>query len=263
LILFGEEGARMDSYLVSRARAARGSQARAMAVGIVLGMLTLPAAMATGQNVLANGGAEAGDLEGWSTSSPQLTVVASQTQQAGVVQPDGGAFFFTFSGQTGTNASFRQDAARALTAGSLLRFRGRVSTEQNTENDFGVATVRLRDAAGVVLAESSTEALTTPSNVWGDFSIELIVPAGGAAAWEVELSGSRVWGSFINVFFDTLILEVEPGPPAVPGLGVPGGVGLGLTLGSLGQLARRRDGPQGRRRRRGSSGSRAAEPGEG
>lgn len=62
-------------------------------------------------------------------------------------------------------------------------------------------------------------------------------PLRRAAGWEVALSGSGVWGSFIHVFYDALVLEAEPGAPAVPGLGVPGGVALGLTLISLGQLA--------------------------
>jgi len=62
-----------------------------------------------------------------------------------------------------TNASFRQEGPLALTAGSLVRLTGRVSTEQNTENDFGVATVRLVDTEGGALAESSTDAITAPN----------------------------------------------------------------------------------------------------
>lgn len=94
-------------------------------------------------------------------------------------QPYAGGFFFTLSGQTGTNASFRQHGVSALTAGSLLRLTGRISTEQNTDNDVRVATGRLLDAEGGVLTESSTDPLATASNVWGEFSITLWPPQKG------------------------------------------------------------------------------------
>ena len=201
-------------------------------------LLLLSAGTAAAQNLLVNGGAEAGDLLGWSTSSPAVGSVVSQTQQAGVVPPDTGAFLITLAAQPGTNAFLRQDGTSALVQGASLRLTGRVSTEANTENDFGVATVRVLDAEGAVLAESSTEALTTASNLWADFSVVQVVPV-GAASWEVELSGSRVWGSFINVFYDTLVLQSESPPPAAPGLGLLGGVVLSLTLLSVGKRAAR------------------------
>jgi hypothetical protein len=209
-----------------------------LVLSLLLSLLVFFAETAAAQNLLANGGAEAGDLSGWSTGSPELGVVTSQTQQAGIVYPDTGVFLFTSAAQPGTTASFRQDGISALVEGSLLNLSGRVSTEQNTDNDFGIATVRALDAEGAVLTESSTVALTTPSNSWLDFSVSLVVPA-GAVRWEVELIGSRVWGSFINVFYDTLVLQSESAPPAVPGLGLLGGLGLTLILFSLGQRALR------------------------
>ena len=46
---------------------------------------------------LVNGGAETGDLTGWSATGPQVAAVTEQEQSTGTVYPHEGSYFFTYA----------------------------------------------------------------------------------------------------------------------------------------------------------------------
>lgn len=79
---------------------------------------------------------------------------------------------------------------------------------------YGIATVRMRNGANPVLATVSSASLTTESNLWAPFRAELTVPA-SAASWEIVLSGTREFGTFIEVFWDDLALTSAVSVPAL------------------------------------------------
>lgn len=160
---------------------------------------------ASAVNLLQNGGAEFGNLTGWTPSGAQVRAVSTQNQQSGTVTPYEGSYFFTFAWTTGTFAQMTQSDTTGLASGNVLTLNGYVSTEDMAADDFGVATIRIVDGDAQIVATASSPQLTTASQDWQAFEISLAVPP-GAASWEVVMSGTREYGTYINVFWDALVL---------------------------------------------------------
>jgi len=156
-------------------------------------------------NLLENGDAETGDITGWTRSGIQAKAVMTQEQQAGTVLPYEGSYFFTFAGDLGLFVQMWQADTTGLAPGNTLTLTGRVSTEDMDADDFGVATVNIYDGNSQLIGTASSPELTTESNLWESFEVTLVVPS-GAASWEVVLSGTREYGSYVNVFWDALFL---------------------------------------------------------
>jgi hypothetical protein len=155
---------------------------------------------------LVNGDAEATELEGWVASGPEIGAVAEQSQQLDTVYPHGGESFFSFAVEASSDATLQQSGTSCLVPGSTLVLSGYVQTEDNTEDDFGAATLNIRDASDSIVASNTTTDLVTEVGVWQSFRVELAVPE-VSSSWEVVLSGTLVFGSYVNVFYDSVQLE--------------------------------------------------------
>jgi hypothetical protein len=179
-----------------------------LVIGLVqaCALLGVCAPMTAQASMLTNGGAETGDLAGWAASGAQVAAVSQQNQSVGTVLPAEGSFFFTFAATGGTYEELVQTGTAPLTEGTTLILTGMVQTEDLADDDFGVAIINVLDSSDAVIASASSGALASASLTWEPFSVELVVPA-GAASWEVRLSGQREYGTFINVFYDSLVLN--------------------------------------------------------
>jgi hypothetical protein len=170
--------------------------------------------------LLVNGDAETGDLTGWTASGVQIAAVTAQGQQEGTVTPQEGTYFFTFAVTQGTFEELVQSGTDSLPAGTTVTLSGWVQTEDKSADDFGIATIQILDAGSQVIASTSSPALTTGNLVWQPFQVQLVVPQ-GAVSWKVVLSGTRVFGTFINVFYDAVSLDRQLTAP-VPALSPTG-----------------------------------------
>ena len=202
-------------------------------LGAVLALpLALSAAACAGVDYfLINGGAESGALTGWgkSPSSAPIEATTHVDETAGTVEPQAGDYLFSFAGapQSGTISLFQGAPMEPGTAS--LRFSGWCQTEFA---DVGEVIFSALDESGGVLTSQSTGALNTPNLAWHPFEVSIQVP-GNAATWRVELRGTRVTGTFVNVFYDSMLLSFG----VVGDLNFDGSVDgsdLGLLLASWG-----------------------------
>lgn len=203
---------------------------------IVLGMgiaalfaMTTPAAASS--VILLNGDAESGDLTGWTTSHPEIWATASQGQTTGIVSPYEGGAFFSFAASEVRSSS--QDPPVTIgmyqtgtaVAPSHLRLTGRVQTETRNGNyDAGEVVLSVFDAEGTLLSSASSGLLTTENFEWQAFDMNL-TGLSGVDSWRVDLYGTVLDGTYVNVFFDDMKLSSNPAPGAV----LLAGLGTGLT----------------------------------
>jgi hypothetical protein len=152
-------------------------------------------------------------MTGW-TCDPTSVLQAAQvkSQQTGTIRPYEGSWFFTMLGQPSSYGTMRQSGALAVEA-ERLTLSGMVQTEALPvygDGDFGEATLRLYDASGGLVNSASAIQLRTHGLTWEPFEVWCDVPL-GTASWEVELRGTRDYGSWVNVNFDSVRLVVpEP-----------------------------------------------------
>ena len=183
---------------------------------------------------LINGGAETGDLTGWGKSPSDAPIVATMhvVETAGTVTPQAGDFFFSFadSPQTGTVSLYQGAPLKPGT--TSLFFTGWIQTEFE---DTGEVFMRALDGSGNVLASGSAGPLSSGNLHWEEFAVRIQVP-GGATSWEVELRGTLVTGTFINVFYDSMFLSIGIDSD-LNFDGKVDGADLGLLLGAWGDCA--------------------------
>ena len=156
---------------------------------------------------LINGDAETGDLTGWAGPS-SVAAVMSQAQATGTVNPFQGDWFFTFASQQTSSASMDQDGTMEIGNGPILRLTGAYQTELG---DLAEAVITLLDAGSSPVAQQTTGPVFTSDLEWRTFSIDVAVPP-TAVSWNVELRGTLVTGSFVNVFYDDIQLVAVPEP---------------------------------------------------
>lgn len=186
---------------------------------IIAGALLIAATFSPAEaNLLGNAGAESGDLSSWTPTGSEIAAVTSQDQQEGMVYPFEGSYFFTFARQPGDYEELYQTGTDSLTPDITLTLSGMVQTEDKSADDYGVATINIYDQADTIIASASTGVLTTTNLTWQQFSVQLVVPS-GAAKWEIVLSGQRLYGSYINVFWDAL--DLSPDITSIEGAAAP------------------------------------------
>ena len=201
---------------------------KSLAIAAVVLAACVLLAGSAGAELLVNGGAETGTMASWSVSDASVIgALTVGTQQSGSVYPHSGDFLFSFELHSGTHEEMWQTGTAGLGAATLT-LAGVVSTEDMPADDYGVAKLTFFDAASQPLDSAQTSPLTSASTGWEPFEVSLDVPA-GATSWEVRLSGTRLYGSYINVFYDDVSLTPEP---ATMGL---------LALGAMGLIRRRRE----------------------
>ena len=160
--------------------------------------------------LLANGGAEAGGLAGWTSLQGSFAVL-----DGGVGQPDpfAGGYFFG-AGNDGTSVlSQTVDMAPwagEVAAGGVWATVGAYVRDWSGK-DRALMTVRALGADGAALAELTGGPWTADSWTWR--SLSLLVPA-GTAALEVRLRGERDSGLDNDAYFDDVSLCLTETPPA-------------------------------------------------
>jgi hypothetical protein len=207
-------------------------------IGVVCAFIAVPALA----DLMTNGGAESGDLSGWTidisaATSGKMNIIAattSQSQSTGTVLPKAGNYFFTFANEatgatsgSGITISMSQTGTSGLGYG-VLSLDGWVQTETyQSANDDGEAVLALYGDAGEtsVVATASTGLLAS-HGLWSPFSVSVINP-GGVDHWKVTLLGTVNSTTYTNVFYDDV--QVVPVPGAVL-LGILGLGAVGLKL---------------------------------
>ncbi len=194
-------------------------------------LLALPASA----DLVSNGGAETGDLSGWTVdltgaSSGNTNIIAavtSQAQSTGTVLPHAGDYFFTFANQavaqvsnSGLTISMSQTGTSGL-ALPVLTLQGWIQTEfYKGADDTGEAVIALYgDAAETVLLGQASTGVLASHAAWSPFSASLANP-GGADHWKVTLFGTENVNTYANVFYDDVQLVPVPGAVLLGMLGL-------------------------------------------
>ena len=174
---------------------------------------------ANGGSLIVNGGAESGLLS-WTTST--YAIGSSQSCPQGesypTVLPFSGDSFFSFCERYATSASMYQEGTTGLSAPQLhLSLMMQTVTRPGLPTDFGQANLKFFDSSGDDLQVFSTGSIdNSPANgEWRLYQLTADVPT-AAVKWRVELLGTLDDGSFINVFYDDVVLTSTV-PEPIPG----------------------------------------------
>ena len=171
---------------------------------------------------LQNGGAESGDEVPW--ESQRTFAVESQRESAGTVTPYNGSYFFSMATEQGSFSSLSQ--TNSLSLGTQWLFLdGAIQTENLDSDDFGTAILSVFDATNALVASATNTFLSSLSLIWNRFEVALEVPSNGVS-WRVDLTGTLVYGSYVNVFYDDIKLYesrssiLQKPPMAIPEGGI-------------------------------------------
>lgn len=211
------------------------SRAHVFALTLALAALSwTPVAMAGSNEFLVNGGAEAGNLDGWTTSpeSAPIAAVMHQDETAGTVTPHEGSYFFSFAGAPHSGTISLIQTRPLNRGGGVVNFSGWCQTELG---DTAEVILRVLDDNFNEITAHSTGTLNTPNLTWEQFGLSVMVDT-DAAYWQVELRGTLVSGTFINTFFDAMLASFGVGAD-LTGDGVVDGADLGQLLGAWGPCA--------------------------
>jgi hypothetical protein len=170
---------------------------------------------------LINGDAETGSIIPWTWNGTTGSSLTYMSESTGTVYPFEGSRFFAFP--LAASAGTLTQTGTDLLDVSELSLTGMYQVERVATNgldDYGEAILTICAADGHDLASVSSGMLMQPTNLtWATFSVTLPIPQ-GAASWRVDLAGSRRYGSYINVFYDSVKLTHAPEPSAIALLGV-------------------------------------------
>jgi len=183
-------------------------------LGLLILALTIPA-RGHATNLLVNGGAEAGDLSGW--TDPLGNGFNIGTTTVPPTHPPFEGSFDLWAGETGPNGfwnnELRQDvdvssfatSIDAGTATSLFVGWGR-SAQASGPIDAAEIQVVFLDSSGVALASFYSGVF--PPNIWTQTTDARTIPT-GVRTIRVRLLGERPVGGSTDAFFDALSLSVE------------------------------------------------------
>jgi hypothetical protein len=218
-------------------------------------------AAAGGLDLLVNGDAATGTVDGWSPVTGYVDAVPQRVQSSGTVVPGTGlapddpaclsadTYFFSMAGTDDDlvapayppGGAFEQMAQTvALIPGLAGEFTlsGCVQTEGDdpadgvSVTDYGAVEVRFVDAVGQPVGEGVAFRPLRSVGGWSPFVLEGPVPADAVAA-EVVLTGELRDGAYVNVFWDSLAFTVEA--PSVLAIDIkPGSDPNPINLGSRG-----------------------------
>ncbi len=211
---------------------------------ITILVLSCLIAVAASADLMVNGGAESGDLTGWSVdlsaadtaNDSIIATIALQDQSGPDVTPHSGNYFFTFANErtsqeadAGITISMYQTGTSGL-GSPRLTLEGYVQTEHyDGGNDDGEAILALYgDSGETSLLTSASTGVLDSHGAWSLFSLSVENP-GDADHWKVTLLGTENKSTFTNVFYDDVSLVAVPTPAAVV-MGILGLTAAGVKL---------------------------------
>lgn len=174
-------------------------------------------------NLLVNGGAETGSLEGWTAGGESNPAIDDGRFDAGI-DPHSGAYMFM--GGRGATGSLSQNVV--LGDGSAAR-RLRLSfwqqgLDQGTPSDSGYVSLTYRAPDGSILGVAASEVLDAHDGAWQQYRGWFDVPA-SAYSVDYTMHFVRNFGYDLDSFFDGNVLDLFRVPE-------PGTLALGL-IGAL------------------------------
>jgi hypothetical protein len=176
--------------------------------------------IATGQELLTNGGAELGTFAGWSLDSSQFPagdeVFAVVSETVNLVDAFSGDLFFSHTAATtgavsgsGVESIMRQTVP-ALGGGTPLVLAGAVVSDGPPSCDPGMLRLVFRDSGGGELPGGADSGWVLSNDAWRFVQVEAVTPS-GAATMTVELRARLDCGVFINTYFDRVSLSPAGG----------------------------------------------------
>jgi hypothetical protein len=188
-------------------------------------------------NLLANPGAETGDLTGWTVGGPSTAFVDSGTFDPGI-NPHSGRFDFVGgSGSTsGSSGTLTQNVAlvgnqgltaAAIDAGTLVADVGffEQGLNQGATSDHAQVNLTFRDASGAALSTVSTPPVDSHNGTWQQFSGSFPIPA-GTRSIDYTILFIRAVGTDLDAFVDDTSLAVVTAPSTRPPATIPDKIGL-------------------------------------
>lgn len=170
--------------------------------------LLLAASAASAQNLLANPGAETGDLSGWAIGGSASVRVDNGSFNPGINPFEGG---FAFVGGNGAFGSLTQTVAVA--AGSAV---ANVSfweqgLNQGSSSDHAYVSLSFVDGANTVLQTVATPAVDSHLGSWTQYSGSFAIPT-GTTKIAYTMNFVRVAGSDLDGYIDNNSLTVSAVP---------------------------------------------------
>ncbi len=162
--------------------------------------------------LVINGGAETGDLTGWTSTG--INVVTASGFHAGF-----GSFTFTGGGGTASGQTLEQTIDLSANASDIDN--GLITSTfsiflQTRSSDIAEATISFLDGSNAVLASQFFIDTINPGSFdWNQFGDTRIAPV-GTRSIRILLNSTRTGGSSSDGFFDEVSLQISSSAPAVP-----------------------------------------------
>lgn len=195
-----------------------GSIAVSTVMGLIGGLSLAP--VASGQELLTNGGAESGGLDGWVLDGSAFpagdAVFGAVPVTSTGLGPRSGSFLFVHdvastgaASQSGVISVMRQTLP-ALGGGTPLVLAGALASSGPPSCDPARIRLVFRDEAGEEIGGGADSGWIISNDAWQPVLLEATIPA-GSATMTVELLGRLDCGVFIDSFFDDLSLSPAGG----------------------------------------------------
>ena len=203
-----------------------------MRTKIAVAAATLIFAGSAQASLLINGGAETGDLTGWTAGGNSEPRIDNGSFDIGI-DPHSGNYMFL--GGRGSYGSLTQNVSLG---GAAANRRASVSfwqqgLDQDTPSDNGYISLTWRAADGSVLGSVATPTLDSHYGAWQQYQGWFDVPA-SAFSVDYTMNFVRNVGLDLDNFFDDNVLDVVKVPE-------PGSLALGLLgVAAIASVRRRR-----------------------
>ena len=194
-------------------RSVRAALVVSFAAAMLLALLPAAPAQAAqrapkGANLLGNGGAEEGDLSGWTDSAEEedgsgtFTVTDEYVWGSSVITPAKGSYFF-FAGATPGNAIYQDVDVRDYPDGTVFTLSGFMNGWETDHGDNSYLELDFLNKKGKSLG---SDRVCEPSIAgWDLYSVSLEKPEGAVTA-RVSLIAERNTGSDCDSYFDEISL---------------------------------------------------------
>lgn len=158
---------------------------------------------------LKNGGAESGDLSGWTLEQGQFRVITSQDN----ISPAEGKYYFTArensrkGNYAPTDRISQKIAINPLALTPVATARLDFKSNGWGDGDYGTATLLARDKDGAILSSNLVKT-TGKKQEWISYSVDLPLPA-QTSQLEIRIDAYPMTGEMNDVHFDNFRFTVD------------------------------------------------------